>query len=75
MLMSSVVVDVRICGQKGRQRGGMGAEQGTKNRAVDFECGASKGRSLQLRSKNHHSKEEGYLFTSVNATHAINIIV
>jgi hypothetical protein len=56
MLMSSVVIKVHMCGWEGEKRGAMGLSKRTKNGAVGFEQGASKGKSLQLCTKCHHSK-------------------
>jgi hypothetical protein len=56
------------------EKGKVGLGKWTKNGAVDSEHGASKGRSLLLRTKSYHSKEEGYLFTFINTAHAINIV-
>jgi hypothetical protein len=56
MLMSSVVINVHMCWQDGGKRGQWGLIKGTKNEAVDFEHGASKTESSQLRTNSHHFK-------------------
>ncbi len=71
MLMLSVVVIVHMCGREGAKRG---PSKGTKNGAVDSEHGASKGGSLLLRTKSHHSNYEGTFLSFINATHTINIV-
>jgi hypothetical protein len=62
MFMSSVVVSVHMCGWKGKKEGQWGLSKGTTNEAVDYEHEASKGGSLQLITKSHHSKKRVILY-------------
>jgi hypothetical protein len=56
MLILSVFVSNNMCGQEVEKRGQWGSSKGTKNEAVDYEHGVSKGRSSQLHTKTHHSQ-------------------
>jgi hypothetical protein len=60
----------------GEKRGQRGLSKGTKNEAVDSEHASSKDRGLQLCTKSHHSKKEGYLLysTFIDTTNEIIIL-
>ncbi len=70
MLMWSVVKSSHVWAGRG-EKGEMGLDKRTKNRAVDSEHGASMGRGSQLRTKSHQSKQEGYSLSEIfiNTTH------
>jgi hypothetical protein len=69
MLMSSVAINVHLCGQEWGKGGQWGLSKETKNKAVDSERGTGKGGNPQLRTKSQNSSKKVF-FTFSNTTHA-----